>query len=161
MYLIESNPLMYNDTTDISDYNCGGFALQNFKWYRPISLRNRSYFEDEEDLEITLEGCTEDICLDTKYTDGKLIKISHYSEAPIGIEVVGFRIGTYIDTKEIWYDDFHFIWRNEDGKWWHKPGSLEIEEFKTDPDDLWDNRYNGEIVWFARVPEHVLYRESA
>ena len=162
-----SNPLEYNTSSDVGGYNCFGFAAQTFEW------ANLSAWDelDGEDPDIMTEACAEEIVEYSLKTDGPLIRVNSYEEVPIGIEVVGFRIGyddevpdegydpetgewQQLDTYHTEYDDYHFIWRDVDGKWWHKPGGTCIVPF-TDPLDgrfCWSERYNGEIVWFARNP---------
>lgn len=171
MQKLLSNPLDYNSSARISNFNCMGFALQTFEWGE---LDSYSEAEEECDGEIDtdfiVDLCADEIVKLSNETDGPLIRVYSYEEVPIGIEVVGFRVA--VDEEEIedtvtlengdidWVgtgkyrktlDDFHFIWRDEKGCWWHKPGGCLVTNFFGNPNEEW-GRYNSEIAWFARNP---------
>lgn len=169
MQKLLTNPLDYNSNTYLSDYNCFGFALQTFEWADLDAYYHASDLDDF-DVEELLEECVEEILNYSKRTDGPLIRVNYLDEIPLGVEAVAFRLGIEEEEIEkevededgdIFYkstgeyrnalDDFHFIWRDVDGSWWHKPGSSAIVKFKGDPEDLW-GRYNSKIAWFARHP---------
>lgn len=162
-----SNPLEYNTSTDIRSYNCFGFALQTFEWAN-LNAWDDFYSEDPDTM---TEMCANEIVEYSKKTDGPLIRVNSYKEVPIGVEVVGFRVGyddevpdaeyneetgewEELDSCHLDYDDYHFIWRDIDGKWWHKAGGTWVEPFTDSLDSrfCWKERYNGPIVWFARNP---------
>lgn len=162
-----SNPLEYNTSNDTGSYNCMGFSLQTFEWANLSAW----YDFDSEDVDTMTEMCADEIIDYSEKTDGPLVRIGSYKEVPIGIEVVGFRIGydgevpdegynqetgewEELDSTHLDYDDYHFIWRDIDGKWWHKAGASCVEPFVDSLEDgfSWKERYNGPIVWFARNP---------
>ncbi len=154
--------LSYNSTTNIDDYNCGGFALHCFDWYAP-----EHYNYGQETIDDMLEDCANDILTDFP----ELTRVSHYSGVPKELDVIGFRVAvtefpaTYFcpeknewienyDNMEVCGDDFHFILRHK-GVWYHKPGDRPIEKCDFHPEDEWPHRtlpYDSDIVWFVRMP---------
>ena len=159
---IEVDPLEYNSRSYRSGFNCGGFALQTLDWYMPESwVEHRdARFEEEYNVIKAFERCSFEVERDynARY-DGidKLVPIDHYSDAPVGVEVVAFRLAydelQDEDTGELYYemDDFHFAWRDAKGKWWDKPGWGDVKELGTDPEEDWNGRYDGPITWYAKV----------
>lgn len=160
--MLKENPLDYNSTEYIGEFNCGGFALQTLDWYIPASWRDyEGGVESEEDLELAFNLCTEDIIKDYEVrgdTDYYLEEIPNYASVPIGVEVIGFRFDVELNdefddddiTNRYFLDDFHFIWRDSKGVWWDKPGFTEVKQFTQGLYDDWNGRYNSEIIWFAK-----------
>lgn len=148
------DPLSMNSTTDITDYNCAGFALKTFDW------ENMNAFEMRpESIEEMLEACEKEI----KEMCPNLVRISSYKDVPLVIDVVGFRVAfeeITVGEKEdddsytlIDCEDFHFVLRTH-GKWYHKPGSNDIKEVNFRVDEPWPHagcEYNSEILWFKRA----------
>ena len=143
-----------NESTAWTDeYNCAGYALGTFNWLLPY---------DEEDREIVKEndfhynGTLDDLVSTKVYTVENFTKyllktfnnlrvIEYPSQAKDNEEVIGMRI----DYNDL---DFHFIKRKLNKKWYHKIGGCEITRFNEENvfKPLWCNRYNSEIVFFAK-----------
>lgn len=153
-------PLDLNSDEDaLYKFNCGGFALQTYDWYVPntwYDMDDGSFTLDE--IDDLLERAAIDIENDYNefHKDSFLVQIPHYIAAPIGQEVVAFRLDVQLNLDEDEYtlhhiDDFHFLWRDRNGFWWDKQGGLEVKAYDDDPeDDWWNDRYNSSIVWFAK-----------
>lgn len=117
-------------TKDRDCYNCGGFALGTFNWYRPYKFDcfeetlNKSIWEIREDIDCGYdydEGCTEIANIMVKFmeSEGLCRKINDSSELRKGEYLVAFKAS---------YDDFHYARRLSNGRWFHKMGFCEIEE---------------------------------
>jgi len=162
-----------NSKSNISNYNCGGFALRTHDWYCPdawMRCRNNS-FDTEQEVYNLFEDCVNDMLKDFP----RLTRISHPEDYTGNETLVGFRFAILdsddfadedameeandeYDRNEgdIYYaaDDFHFVTRVE-GTWYHKPGSNFIEVYEGDPTDEcqeWEHypcTYNSEIAWFV------------
>jgi hypothetical protein len=155
-----------NSKTDLFDYNCGGFALNEPDWYCPYS------YDEGQDIPTMIEECVTDILKDFP----ELSKVSHYSNVPDKFDVIGFRLCVADIEMHDDYDnkgnaividmskpgrmieevrDLHFILRSE-GIWYHKPGSKQVEIIDFDVDEEWPHNewnYNTDTVWFMR--DHV------
>jgi hypothetical protein len=148
------DPLSMNSTTDLTDYNCAGFALKTFDWENLDSFDSRP-----DDIDLMLNNCEEEllkIC-------PKLKRIRSHTNVPSDIDVIGFRVAFEEITIEekndddsytiIDCEDFHFILRAH-GKWYHKPGSNTIKEVDFPIEEPWPHigsPYNSEILWFERA----------
>ena len=122
-------------------YNCGGFALGTFNWYRPYKFDcfegtlDKSICDIRDDIDCGCdydEGCTEIANIMVKFmeSEGLCRKISDSSELRKGEYLVAFKAS---------YDDFHYVRRLSNGRWFHKMGWNKIEEIFQDDvyDDLW------------------------
>ena len=157
-------PLGLNSDEDaLCDFNCGGFALQTFDWYLPntwFDMDDGLFTLDE--IDDLLERAAMDIENDYNefHGDSFLVQIPHYIAAPIGQEVVAFRLDVRPNLDEEdpddeyaqhYIDDFHFLWRDRNGFWWDNPGGTKVKPYDDDPeDDWWNDRYNSNIAWFAK-----------
>ena len=159
------DPLSMNSTTDLTDYNCAGFALKTLDW------ENMDSFDTSpDDIDLVLSDCEKEIL----EICPALQRIWSHANVPNDIDVVGFRIafnedaevatneyGDYEETGTINYEceDFHFVLRTH-GQWFHKPGSNAIQEVTFDVDEPWphgDYPYNSEILWFKRAQKCALF----
>lgn len=161
----------YNRYTYSSDFNCGGFAINNREWYLPACWRGADTEGIRYDEAMAL---MEDCALEIAEVGGFKYIDSPEAAAPES-EVVGFRFafGVYGDEEDEWgcceveefpdeesfcgdelgeIEDFHFIARI-DGEWYDKPGALEVREFEDDPEGTWSHGrhpYNSRIIWLER-----------
>lgn len=117
---------------DCDRYNCGGFALGLFNWYRPYDYYN-DWDDDAQDDDIWDirndiangydydDGCTEiaRIMVGFMEKEGVCRRIHDSSELRKGEYLVAFKAS---------YDDFHYARRLSNGRWFHKMGWSEIEE---------------------------------
>lgn len=160
------DPCSLNKTTKYTGYNCYGFAFGTLEWEEPNTFDHR--FENNGER---IDSCVEEIL--TAHRDWRVIE--SYKGLPENVDVVGFRIGEtaepiyayqdvtedgvtrkrYKDTGETeeGHADFHFVLRHN-CKWYHKPGSWEIEEIEYNIDEVWphhDRPYNSRITWFVKT----------
>lgn len=88
--------------------------------------------------------------------NNRKMTISIVDETPdtieIGTVIIGFRLKYNLLTDRELYklEDFHFIVRDVNGKWWHKSGEAPVVPFTRNIFDNW-NGFNGPIVWFKVV----------
>ena len=123
------------------DYNCAGYALGTFNWYLPYDEEVRANVDDLIDDDRYNVDYFTDYLLD-HFEDLRVI--DYPSQAKDNEEVIGMRV----DTEDY---DFHFIRRKLNKKWYHKVGWSAIHPFKEDIfNETWCNRYNSEIVFFAK-----------
>jgi hypothetical protein len=134
------------DNTDEQSYNCGGYALGCFSWYRPCGV-NFSYGSEEYGSceyigeERATEACVRAILKDFP----QLRVIADINDVPLEVEVIAFRIGQV-------YDDFHFMVRRH-GRWTHKMGNGVIRRITEDEvlyEHDWFNKYYGRLILFAK-----------
>lgn len=128
------------------DFNCGGYALGTLDWYSPYSNYYDSMEEmiyDENGYEINgveYQDSMVEYMLNT--LDNVRIAKDEY-DCGKDERIVAFRCGE---------DDFHFVRKESDGTFTHKPGSHAIEPMTReqfyDPRG-WDFRYDGPIVFLA------------
>ena len=160
-----------------STYNCMGFALGTYEWEE---FDTYGYLVDDEECseevkeQIMREGIEEIVgCsrIDTyatyfEYDDltktyNKLVRKYCFPEIRfIGIynkdlqlEDVHLEDNEALVLMRMGDDDFHFIKKMPDGKWYHKPGGNHIEEICEDEvfSDYWeayDESYYGDIAMF-------------
>lgn len=118
-------------------YNCGGFALGVFNWYRPYDHDEKeavdSIIEDYDDELINeLDACNE-------IAD---IYVSHMEKADLCREIFSeddLNENEYLVAFKSSIDDFHYARRLRNGRWFHKMGWNKIEEVSQDNvyDDYW------------------------
>lgn len=139
-----------NENTAWTDeYNCAGYALGTFNWLLPYDEEDREIIKENE-FDFDLFESTQIYTVEnfTKYllkTFNNLRVIEYPSQAKDNEEVIGMRI----DYNNL---DFHFIRRKLNKKWYHKIGGCNITKFNEENvfKPLWCNRYNSEIVFFAK-----------
>ena len=126
-------------------YNCGGFALNTFTWYRPMDMYDYLYyFDTPAENHQKIEECAEAIL--NQFPD--IRRITDLSQVGKGEYAIAFRI-----TSSILDDDFHFIRRGRNGIWYEKMGSNStIKRFPKEEvfANSWHNKYYGEIALFAK-----------
>lgn len=142
-----------NESTAWTDeYNCAGYALGTFNWLLPYDEEDREIIKENDFnfdlLEETTNTQVYTVENFTKYllkTFNNLRVIEYPSQAKDNEEVIGMRI----DYNDL---DFHFIRRKLNKKWYHKIGGCEVTRFNEENvfKPLWCNRYNSEIVFFAK-----------
>ena len=155
----KANDLNLNKTrnvrnTDIDDYNCGGYALGTFSWYRPS---DNIYFDfGSRHLESIINGienatkeCVEYMLNDFK---GKLRVIKTTKELKENEYAIAFRISGNR------YNDFHYAKRGDNGVWYHKMGHTKIRKIKKEKVfaktwDFGEIEYCGNLVLFAKVKD--------
>ena len=116
-------------------YNCGGFALGIFNWYRPYTwnenteeTNDETIYDIREDIDYGAdydECCTKiaHIMIKTMENEGLCRCIEDSSELKKGEYLVAFKAS---------YDDFHYARRLSNGRWFHKMGCSNIEEISED-----------------------------
>ena len=135
-------------------FNCGGFALGTYDWYRPQSW-DYIYEDDYEDEEKYAQAfdemvtnCTDDIL---ENFSGQIRLIKREEDAKRGEVVVFFRLAD---------DDFHFVLKSGN-KYFQKRGGTPCLEETTKEEvysNEWNDRYNSRIVIFARK-KYLRYSE--
>ena len=136
--------------TPITDYNCGGYALGTFSWYRP-ALKLMDWGDECVSLTPTEVEETYKHCIETILTDFPTMRvIRKVKDLRANEYAIAFRLGG-IDG----VDDFHFIKRARNGQWYHKRGALAPERISKDKifEPVWYNSgwlYRGKIILFAK-----------
>ena len=126
-------------SADQYDYNCMSYALNVFDHW--LELLSFTSFTNDDLNKIFLDCCEE---LQYKYAARRLT--SSNDTLLSGERMIAFRIGV---------DDFHFVRRNSDGTWTHKPGNSYIREMSEEEllSDAWSTHrwhpYISEIAFFA------------
>lgn len=140
-------------TVNAREYNCGGYALNTFTWYRPHKEREHIIYGDEyeelteKDLEKNYSYCVSIMLKDfPSLRIIKDIKELQKNEYAIAFRLGGLNGGT---------NDFHFMKRAKNGCWTHKMGQGYIERIKKEPvfSDAWHapfGDYKGKIILFAK-----------
>ena len=130
-------------TANQYDYNCMSYALGIFDDWLDINSFDCTCSEDEEALNDIFYDCCQE--LEERFAVRRLSGPAASLE--INERLIAFRIG---------FDDFHFVRRNSDGSWTHKPGADYIREMTEEElfNDSWceDSRYYpyiSEIAFFA------------
>lgn len=147
--------------TSQCDYNCGGYALRTFAWWRPFrkgytaydfcqKLFSKGYDELEMDIAL-LEKCVEILLEDFSF-----LEITDKPETDK--RIIAFRIGTYYDFESELYClsdwDFHFkVQEKNSDKWTHKQGGgsvtdTDCEEEYWEVDDFDPFEYTSRIIYF-------------
>ena len=136
-------------------YNCGGFALGTFDWYRPYSYEEDGYifeFDEDEfgswyDYNEWLLNVTVSHMLDT--IDG-LRLIENVSKLKENEYAIAYRVGAEIE-------DFHYMRRSDEGRWFEKQGWDSIHEVDENYvyADKWEltpwEFYDSDLILFAKV----------
>ena len=151
-----SNEFMFKDAfnldkkrnvknTPFDIFNCGGYALNTFSWYMPKRKCTMSYYANStSEMRRKTKRCVQIMLED--FSDLRVIK--SIKELQKDEYALAFRISTQID-------DFHYIKRARNGKWYSKYGASFIARIpKAKIFDTWCNPigdiYDGEIVLFAK-----------
>lgn len=118
-------------------YNCGGFALGLFTWYRPYN------YDEKENINFIIEDYDEDLISEDEACEeiGK-IYVNHMVEQGLCREVFSeddLNSDEYLVAFKASIDDFHYARKLKNGRWFHKMGSGEIEEVSEEDvyDDCW------------------------
>lgn len=151
-YDYAAHPTFHNTPRDV--YNCGGYALNLFKWYIPADS-----WEDYEEIEFLLESeeyeaattmATEYMCRNLNYIFISSDKIFNHAVDYKKYEIVAFRYEMIGKNS-----DFHYMKIGKNGNWYEKRGrSPKIyrhryyDVFKT-----WAYRYNGPIAFLIKERE--------
>lgn len=135
------------------DFNCGGYALGTFNWYKPVLEEN----EDEEDLmfdsEIDVYERTQR-CVNAMLMEfaGVLRVINDVSELMTDEYAIAFRL----QDGDGW-DDFHYMKRASNGVWYQKCGGYPTIFRATKHEALYEEwstdvsyTYYGPVVLFAK-----------
>lgn len=133
-------------------YNCGGYALNTFTWYCPLIGRGvRKYNPTTEKAMHTITDNIVNFML-KEFNDLRVI--TDLKELQPNEYAIAFRIGGVGGE-----DDFHFMKRGKNGKWYHKPGGLDIQFIEKEKvfADKWVSQtwaetivYCGKLVLFAK-----------
>ena len=131
-------------------FNCGGFALQTLDWLQPELPGCHDYY-DKAELPSVTEDCVEQL-LET--FPGQLRVIDDPRKRERYEEIVLFRVSSD--------RDFHFMVQHGN-TFYHKQGSRTVLR-KTSIHDayntVWDGRYDGPIVIFAKLKTPCHYMED-
>jgi hypothetical protein len=129
-------------------YNCGGYALNTFNWYRPSDDEDFDYGEfemDEEEMAIQTQKCVDYML---EQFDGLLRVIKGTWELKENEYMIAFKIDGNGQ------NDFHYCKRAKNGHWYHKMGQCPIMRIKKEKvfKDKWvfdEITYYGKTVFFA------------
>ena len=118
------------DNTKAVDYNCGGYALNTFNWFRPFldnqGEARRQEIKDrinnhENYYKVINSIAEKDAEFMIDLFEGQLRRIFKVKDAQPNERIILYRIGYSLDEEE---DDFHFIFKDYNDKYWsHKPGA--------------------------------------
>jgi hypothetical protein len=141
------------NNTPNTEYNCAGWALNCFSWYKPTIKDNVARwgvtdFPDETDrrmsdsemFNLTLKSVE---CMLRDFEDLRLI--NNIKELEEDEYAIAFRIGSLVN-------DFHYCKRSKNGHWTHKMGASGIRPIakKEVFADYWLDEYCGHLVLFAK-----------
>lgn len=143
------------ENTSHWEYNCGGWALNTFSWYKPTKRRSYCYWGSfecsfefnhlnvmsiKEMYEITKKSVD---CMLKEFKDLRVIKT--LKELKEDEYAIAFRIGRYIN-------DFHYCKRAKNGHWTHKMGGGLIRPIlkRQVLADNWFEEYYGNLVLLAK-----------
>ena len=129
-------------------YNCGGYALNTFNWYRPSDDEHFDYGMDEmteEEMTIQTQKCVDYML---KQFNGLLRVIQGSWELEKNEYMIAFKIDGGGN------NDFHFCKRLKNGHWYHKQGQYPISRIKKKKvfkeEWIFENiAYYGKTVFFA------------
>jgi hypothetical protein len=152
------------ENTNIDDYNCGGFALRTFSWYKPYTFEREDIVDIIVDLEC--QGYNYD------YVTNKLLDIfeqqmledfSDLERVDYGYEpaededFIAFRvfydieIDNSCDEPEVDFFDYDFHYRVfRDGEWLEKNGGGEIREAYGDWQTYDGYCYDSEVRYYIK-----------
>lgn len=142
-----SKQLRNKDNTPNREFNCGGWALNCFSWYRPTLSEtfcnwgnDYEKMSDKEMFEITLLSVE---AMLKEFSDLRVIR--NLWELKKDEYAIAFRIGQDVN-------DFHYCKRSRNGHWTHKMGGGCIQPIKKKDvfAPYWNNEYCGHLVLFAK-----------
>lgn len=150
--------------TNEFNYNCGGYALRTFSWWRPFrgnysayDFCNDKFYEGYNEKEVDDALLTE--CITILLKEFPFLQITNKPNKDK--RIIAFRIGTYynLECEEDYHLgdwDFHFKVKEKNSTIWrHKPGNSPIIETDClnepwDIDDAEDCfQYTSNIVYFV------------
>ena len=129
-------------------YNCGGYALNTFSWYRPADDIDFDYGENEMSKKEMLAQTQKCVDYMLEQFDGLLRVVQGSWELQENEYMIAFKIDAGGE------NDFHFCKRAKNGHWYHKRGQYPIEKIKKAKvfKDKWvfdDITYYGKTVFLA------------
>ena len=140
------------NNTYLRSYNCGGYAFNTFSWYCPhASGSYRKYSSTTKRGMLTTTNNAVQFMLN-EFKDLRVI--TDLKELQPNEYAIAFRIGGVGGE-----DDFHFMKRGKNGKWYHKPGGTEIQFIAKEKvfADKWVSTtwagtyiYCGKLILFAK-----------
>lgn len=138
--------------TNFRCYNCGGYALNIFSWYIPRDKNNILRFNATTEKEML---STTKIAVEFMLNEFKDLRvITDLKELQPNEYAIAFRIGGVKGE-----NDFHFMKRGQNGRWYHKQGCLGIQSIGKEKvfADEWISTswmgtcvYCGKLVLFAK-----------
>ena len=140
------------ETVNVREYNCGGYALNTFTWYRPHKRKYVVYGDEYEELTEKDIKETYSYCISVMLKDFPSLRvIKNIKELQKNEYAIAFRIGGLGNG----VDDFHFMKRAKNGHWTHKMGQGNIERIKKEEvfAEIWQapfGDYKGKIILFAK-----------
>lgn len=130
------------------EYNCGGWALNTFSWYRPTQsvffsrwgTDDKTPLAQTKMMDITIQSV---VCMIQEFQDLRVI--THLKELKEDEYAIAFRIGSLVN-------DFHYCKRSKNGHWTHKMGGGSIRPIakKEVFAENWFGEYCGHLVLFAK-----------
>ena len=167
------------DNTYEGEYNCGGFALNTFSWYKPYEGafewreqllydwlseyvgQNGEFIDTPQAILDELEHrlLTRDVLYMLRQFKGKLRRVGGLEELWAGERLIAYRIGLkgeYNEETETFEEfdiDFHYRYYDEEEKCWiEKLGGGPIRKSIGDIEDIWAEpfwSYSSDIVYLA------------
>lgn len=147
------------------DFNCGGYALGTFDWYRPSSFDDKEdfdFWDDYEDFtddyyssgyyrlcDLLAENYVNDMLHDAHSNVLREVRNPDDVNLAANERLIAFRASAY---------DFHYVRQMSDGSWTHKQGSLRIEEFPEE--DLEDFCWEGDSEWYSGQTHYLVVRDN-
>lgn len=130
------------------DYNCGGYALETYDWYRPSDDCFFDYGIDEMDEATMLEQTQKCVDYMLNQFKGLLRVIQGTWELKENEYMIAFKIDANGE------NDFHYMKRGNNGQWYHKMGGCPIRRIKKEKvfKEYWifnSITYYGKTVFFA------------
>jgi hypothetical protein len=137
-------------SNDLTEYNCGGFALNTRDWYLPYDQNQwDATWEIEEKLGV--EKALEVMVNHMLKEFPNLRLINSEEDLKDSETLVLFRVSNF--------DDFHFVRKASNGKYYHKMGWCpRIDQMPKEEvyGRAWNGRYDGEIVMFGYAEKDYL-----
>lgn len=133
-------------------YNCGGYALNIFSWYIPHEKNNIHRYNATTEKEMLNTTDTVVEFMLKEFEDLRVI--TDLEELQPNEYAIAFRIGGVKGE-----NDFHFMKRGKNGRWYHKQGCLDIQPIGKEKvfADEWVSTswmgtcvYCGKLVLFAK-----------
>ena len=122
-------------------YNCGGYALETFNWYRPLDIGCNMDFDTKEEIDEYLEKSVTSMLRDFK----DLRVINDIKELTEEEYAIAYRVGNM---------DFHYMRRGDNGIWYHKCGGMDdIHTIKKEQvfAKEWVNPYDSNCLYTSDI----------